>query len=252
VPFHIAVSGKGGTGKTTLSAVILRYLIRSGKGPALVIDADADGNLAQALGLNGMQTVGEILDEMEKKATQLPPGVSKDAWMEGKLAEVMVEEKGFDFLSMGRGEGPGCYCYVNTVLRRIMDNLENNYPYSLMDNAAGMEHLSRRTTRAADVLFLVSDHSVKGVQSGARIAELAQELNLDVKEMGFVINRVPGEIDPVIRHKVEEKGLKIIGFIPEDEEIGQFDLAGKSLLELPEDNKVTQAVREMVEKILAN
>jgi CO dehydrogenase maturation factor len=252
VPFHIAVSGKGGTGKTTLSAVILRYLIRSGKGPALVIDADADGNLAQALGLDGMQTVGEILDDMEKKASQMPPGVSKDEWLEGKLAEVMVEEKGFDFLSMGRGEGPGCYCYVNSVLRRIMDNLENNYPYSVMDNAAGMEHLSRRTTRAADILFLVSDHSLKGVASGARIAELAKELGLDVKQMGFVINRVPGEIDPVIRHKVEEKGLKIIGSMPEDKQIGQFDLAGKSLLELPEDNNVTQAVREMVEKILAN
>jgi CO dehydrogenase maturation factor len=235
-----------------LSAVILRYLIRSGKGPALVIDADADGNLAQALGLDDMHTVGEILDEMEKNASQLPPGVSKDAWLEGKLAEVMVEEKGFDFLSMGRGEGPGCYCYVNSVLRRIMDNLEDNYPYSLMDNAAGMEHLSRRTTRAADVLFLVSDHSLKGVQSGARIAELAQELNLDVKEMGFVINRVRGDIDPVIRQKVEEKDLKIFGSIPEDEEIGQFDLAGQSLLDLPEDNKVTQAVREMVEKILVN
>lgn len=252
MPFHIAVSGKGGTGKTTLSAVILRYLIRSGKGPALIIDADADGNLAQALGLDGMQTVGEILDEMEKKASQLPPGVSKDEWLEGKIAEVMVEEKGFDFLSMGRGEGPGCYCYVNSVLRRIMDNLENNYPYSVMDNAAGMEHLSRRTTRAADILFLVSDHSLKGVASGARIAELAKELKLDVKEMGFVINRVRGDIDPVIRQKIEEKGLKIIGSIPEDDQIGTFDLEGRSLLELPEDNKVAQAVGKMVEKILVN
>jgi CO dehydrogenase maturation factor len=232
--------------------VILRYLIRSGKGPALVIDADADGNLAQALGLDGMQTVGEILDEMEKKASQLPPGVSKDEWLEGKLAEVMVEEKGFDFLSMGRGEGPGCYCYVNSVLRRIMDNLDNNYPYSVMDNAAGMEHLSRRTTRAADILFLVSDHSLKGVTSGARIAELAQELGLDVKQMGFVINRVPGEIDPVLRQKVEEKGLQIIGSIPEDDQIGKFDLEGKSLLDLPEGNKVAQAVGEMVDKILVN
>jgi CO dehydrogenase maturation factor len=227
-------------------------LIRSGKGPALIIDADADGNLAQALGLDGMQTVGEILDEMEKKASQLPPGVSKDEWLEGKLAEVMVEEKGYDFLSMGRGEGPGCYCYVNSVLRRIMDNLENNYPYSVMDNAAGMEHLSRRTTRAADILFLVSDHSLKGVASGAKIAELAKELKLDVKEMGFVINRVRGDIDPVIRQKVEEKGLKIIGSIPEDDQIGTFDLEGRSLLELPEDNKVAQAVGEMVEKILVN
>ena len=252
MPFHIAVSGKGGTGKTTLSAVILRYLIRSGKGPALVIDADADGNLAQALGLDGMQTVGEILDEMEKKASRLPAGVSKDDWLEGKLAEVMVEEKGFDFLSMGRGEGPGCYCYVNSVLRRIMDNLENNYPYSVMDNAAGMEHLSRRTTRAADVLFLVSDHSLKGVASGARIAELAKELGLDVKKVGFVINRVPGEMDPVIRQKVEEKGLQIFGSIPEDDQIGRFDLEGRTLLDLPEDNTVAQAVGEMVEKILVN
>ena len=252
MPFHIAVSGKGGTGKTTLSAAILRYLIQAGKGPCLVIDADADGNLAEALGLNGMQTVGAILDEMEQKASQMPPGVSKDDWLEGKLNEVMVEEKGFDFLSMGRGEGPGCYCYVNTVLRRIMDNLENNYPYSLMDNAAGMEHLSRRTTRAADILFLVSDHSLKGIQSGARIAELAQELKLDFKQTGFVINRVPGEMDPLIRQKIEEKGLAILGTIPEDPQIGKFDLEGRSLLELPEDNTVVQAVRELMEKILVN
>jgi CO dehydrogenase maturation factor len=183
VPFHIAICGKGGTGKTTLSAVILRLLIRSKKTPVLVIDADADGNLAQALALKGVQTVGAMLDEMEKKVSQLPPGMSKDKWLEAKLAELLVEEKGFDFLSMGRGEGPGCYCYVNSVLRRLMDNLENNYPYSVMDNAAGMEHLSRRTTRAADILFLVSDHSVRGVESGARIAELAK-LKLDVKD-GF-------------------------------------------------------------------
>jgi CO dehydrogenase maturation factor len=163
---------------------------------------------------------------------------------------LLVEEKGFDFLSMGRGEGPGCYCYVNSVLRRIMDNLENNYPYSVMDNAAGMEHLSRRTTRAADLLFLVSDHSLRGVESGARIAELAKELKLDVKEMGFVINRVPGTMDPVIRQKVKEKGLKIFGSVPEDDQIKRFDLEGRSLLELPDDNQVTRAVREMVEKIL--
>lgn len=252
MPFHIAVSGKGGTGKTTLSALILRYLIRSGKGPALVIDADADGNMAEALGLNEVQTVGAILEEMERKASQMPPGVSKDEWLEGKLSEVMVEEKGFDFLSMGRGEGPGCYCYVNTVLRRIMDNLDNTYPYSVMDNAAGMEHLSRRTTRAADILFLVSDHSLKGIQSGARIAELAQEMKLDVKQMGLVVNRVPGEMDPLIRKKVKEKGLKILGAIPEDAHIGRFDLEGTSLLELPEDNTVVQAVREIMEKILVN
>lgn len=248
--FSIAISGKGGTGKTTLSAVIVRYLVRLGKGPALAVDADADGNLAEALGLNGVKTVGAVLEEMEKKVSQFPPGFSKDDWLEAKLTEVMIEEKGFDFLSMGRGEGPGCYCYVNSILRRIMDVLEQNYPYLVMDNAAGMEHLSRRTTREADILFLVSDHSIKGVQSGARIAELARELELDVRKMGFVINRVPGEVNPVIRQKVEETGLGIIGSIPEDGLIKRFDLEERSLLELPEDNKVVKAVKEMVEKSL--
>jgi CO dehydrogenase maturation factor len=233
-----------------LSAVILRLLIRAGKGPVLVIDADADGNLADALGLKGTETVGAVLDEMEKKASQLPPGMSKDTWLEARLAEVLVEEKGFDFLSMGRGEGPGCYCYVNSVLRRIMDKFESQYPYSVMDNAAGMEHLSRRTTRAADCLFLVSDHSLRGVESGARIAELAKELKLDVKEMGFVINRVPGNIDPVIIQRVKEKGLTIFGSIPEDDQIKRFDLEGRSLLDLPDDNQVTRAVGEIVGKIL--
>ncbi len=248
--FSIAISGKGGTGKTTLSAVIVRYLVRLGKGPALAVDADADGNLAESLGLNGVKTVGAVLEEMEKKVSQFPPGFSKDDWLEAKLTEVMIEEKGFDFLSMGRGEGPGCYCYVNSILRRIMDVLEQNYPYLVMDNAAGMEHLSRRTTREADILFLVSDHSIKGVQSGARIAELARELELDVRKMGFVINRVPGEVNPVIRQKVEETGLGIIGSIPEDGLIKRFDLEERSLLELPEDNKVVKAVKEMVEKSL--
>jgi CO dehydrogenase maturation factor len=250
VSFHVAICGKGGTGKTTLSAVILRLLIHAGKGPVFVIDADADGNLADVLGLKGAETVGAVLDEMEKKASQLPPGMSKDDWLEARLAEVLVEEKGFDFLSMGRGEGPGCYCYVNSVLRRIMDKLESQYPYSVMDNAAGMEHLSRRTTRAADCLFLVSDHSLRGVESGARIAELAKELKLDVKEMGLVINRVPGSIDPVIIQRVKEKGLKIFGSIPEDDQVKRFDLEGRSLLDLPDDNQVIRAVGEIAGKIL--
>jgi CO dehydrogenase maturation factor len=248
--FHIAICGKGGTGKTTLSALILRSLIRAGKGPVLAIDADADGNLAQALGLPRVETVGAVLEEMEKKASRLASGVSKDEWLEARLTEVMVEEKGYDFLSMGRGEGPGCYCYVNSVLRRIMDKIEHGYAYSVMDNAAGMEHLSRRTTRAADALFLVSDHSARGVESGGRIAELTRELRLDVKRMGFVINRVPGEMAPVIRHKVQEQGLEILSSIPEDDEIKRFDLEGRSLLELPADNQVAQAVRELLEKIL--
>jgi len=250
MPFTIAVTGKGGTGKTTLSAVLVRQLIRLGKGPTLAIDADADGNLADALNLNGIVTLGAVLEELEKKMSQLPPGVSKDAWLEGKVSEVMLEERGFDFLSMGRGEGPGCYCYVNSVLRRYMDLLEQNYTFLVMDNAAGMEHLSRRTTRDADLLLLVSDHSAKGVQSGARIAELARDLELNVEKMGFVINRVPGEIDPLLMKKIEQTGLCVLGSVPEDDLIGRFDLEGRSFLELPDDNQVVKAVQEILNRNL--
>jgi len=221
-----------------------------GKGPTLAIDADADGNLADALNLNGIVTLGAVLEELEKKMSQLPPGVSKDAWLEGKVSEVMLEERGFDFLSMGRGEGPGCYCYVNSVLRRYMDLLEQNYTFLVMDNAAGMEHLSRRTTRDADLLLLVSDHSAKGVQSGARIAELARDLELNVEKMGFVINRVPGEIDPLLMKKIEQTGLCVLGSVPEDDLIGRFDLEGRSFLELPDDNQVVKAVQEILNRNL--
>lgn len=248
--FTLAVSGKGGTGKTTLVGLILRELLREGRKPVLVIDADHDGNLAQVLGIQVPRTVGEVVEELQKKISQLPPGFSKDQWLEAKLSEVMVEEKGYDFLSMGRGEGPGCYCYVNSVLRTIMDNLEKEYPYVLMDNAAGMEHLSRRTTRDADVLLIVSDHSRKGIQSALRIADLAKELELDIKRMGVVINRAPGgQADPRLLKDVEERGLEVTGVIPEDEGITRFDMEGRSVLELPEEDPAVQAVKGILRGI---
>lgn len=248
--FTLAVSGKGGTGKTTLVGLILRELLREGRKPVLVIDADHDGNLAQVLGIKEPRTVGEVVEELQKKATQLPPGLSKDQWLKGKLSEVIVEEKGYDFLSMGRGEGPGCYCYVNSVLRTIMDSLEREYPYVLMDNAAGMEHLSRRTTRDADLLLIVSDHSRKGIQSALRIADLAKELELDIKRMGIVINRAPGgKADPRLLEEVEAKGMEVLGVIPEDERISLFDMEGRSVLDLPEEDPAVEAVRDILKAV---
>lgn len=249
--FHIAVCGKGGTGKTTISGVILRSLLLAGKVPVLVIDADADGNLADALGIKVIQTVGEVVEEMEQKASQFPPDVPKEKWLEGRLNSLLAEEKGFDFLSMGRGEGPGCYCFVNSVLRRLMDKIEGNYPYSIMDNAAGMEHLSRRTTRAADLLLIVSDHSMRGVEGAGRIAQLATELKLDIGKMGLVINRVKGDINEAIRHKAQQCGLEIMTSIPEDDQIKGFDLKGISLLELPAQNRVLTAVTGLLERTLS-
>ncbi|RLA79671.1 MAG: hypothetical protein DRG33_03620 [Deltaproteobacteria bacterium] len=250
--FSIAVSGKGGTGKTTIAGLILKELLGEGRKPVLVIDADHDGNLAQVLGIEEGKTVGEVVEELQEKVSQFPPGFSKDQWLEARLQEVMVEEKGFDFLSMGRGEGPGCYCYVNSVLRRIMDTVTRDYPYILMDNAAGMEHLSRRTTRDVDVLLVVSDHSMKGVKSAARIAELAKELDLKIGRIGLLINRAPGEVDRRLMKEAEGAGLEILGVIPEDEEIAQYDLEGRSLLELPGGNAALKQVRGFLEKVLIN
>lgn len=217
----------------------------------MVIDADHDGNLAQVLGIKEERTVGEVIDELQKGVSSLPPGFSKEEWLRSKLSEIMVEEKGYDFLSMGRGEGPGCYCYVNSALRAIMDSLEKGYPYVLMDNAAGMEHLSRRTTRDADVLLIVSDHSRKGIQSATRIATLAKELELKIGRIGLVINRVPGgQVDPRIEDEVRGKGLELFGVIPEDQEVVRFDMEGKSVLELPERSLAVKAIRGILGKVL--
>lgn len=249
--FTVAVSGKGGTGKTTLVGLLLKEFLREGRKPVLVIDADHDGNLAEVLGIKGGRTVGEVVEELQRKVSEFPPGFSKDKWLQAKLSEVMVEERGYDFLSMGRGEGPGCYCYVNSVLRHIMDGLEKEYPYVLMDNAAGMEHLSRRTTRNADVLFIVSDHSRKGVSSAIRIAELAKELELDIGKVGLIVNRVSGgDVDPRLVEEAEKGGLEIVGVVPEDEEVERFDMEGRSLLELPEDSPAVRAVRGILRKVL--
>lgn len=250
MPFSMAISGKGGTGKTTITGLILKGLLAQGKRPVLVIDADHDGNLAQVLGIDERKTVGEVVEELQEKASDLPPDLSKEQWLSSKLQEVMVEERGFDFLSMGRGEGPGCYCFVNSVLRKIMDSLTGDYPYVLMDNAAGMEHLSRRTTRDADLLLLVSDHSMKGLKSALRIAELARELDLKIGRIGLVINRVPAEVDERLLRVADEGGLEVLGVVPEDEEIVRYDMEGRSLLDLPEGNRALKAAEEVLGRVL--
>ena len=248
--FSVAVSGKGGTGKTTIVGLLLKGLLKEGRKPVLVIDADHDGNLAQVLGIKELKTVGEVVEELQRQVSQFPPDLSKDRWLQSKLNEILVEGKGYDFLSMGRGEGPGCYCYVNSVLRNIMDHLEKEYPYLLMDNSAGMEHLSRRTTRDADVLLIVSDHSRKGIISALRIAELARELELKLGRLALVINRVQGEPDPRLLKEMEGMGVELIGVIPEDPKVQEFDMEGRSVLDLPEGSSAFQAVHEMLKKIL--
>jgi len=178
---NIAVAGKGGSGKTSVSSLIVRYLLKNGKTPILVVDADPNANLAEGLGLEVTETIGRILNDFQGEKLNIPAGMTKEAYLEYRLNEIVVENKGLDLITMGRGEGPDCYCYPNTILRKFADLLAGNYAYVVMDNEAGLEHLSRRTTQNVDALLMISDHSVKGVRTISRVRDLISELKLVVK-----------------------------------------------------------------------
>jgi CO dehydrogenase maturation factor len=248
--FSIAVAGKGGSGKTSLSSLIIRNLLNSNKSPILAVDADPNANLGESLGLEIKDTVGMMLDRFQKAKIDIPSGMTKEAYLEFKLNSLLVESRGIDLMTMGRGEGQDCYCYPNLILRKFIDSLQFNYPYVVMDNEAGMEHLSRGTTQDIDELLIVSNHSVKGVRTIARIKELVQELKLRVKHQSVVICMAPNSIDPLIAKEVDKLGLKIDSIIPEDELIYKFDLVSKSLLDLPDTSPAVKAVNDLMVKVL--
>jgi CO dehydrogenase maturation factor len=248
--FNIAVAGKGGSGKTSVASMVIRYLLSKGAGPVLAIDADPNANLGESLGLDIKQTVGLMLDDFQKDKIKIPPGMTKEAYLEFKLNEIIVESKGLDLVTMGRGEGPECYCYPNLMLKKFADTLSQNYPYTVMDNEAGMEHLSRRTTQNVDELLLISDHSVKGVRTIARIRELVAELKLSVKRQSVLINLVPDGLDPMVAEELKKLGINPTATVPLDEEVYQYDLKLKPLLDLPDSSKAVKAVNNLMTKLL--
>jgi len=249
--FSIAIAGKGGSGKTSTASLIIRYLQRQGFLPILAVDADGNANLGESLGLNTEKTIGSIIAAFNDDKMSIPSGLTKGVYLELKLNEAIVESNGLDLISMGRGEGTGCYCYPNTVLKKFIDELKSNYAYMVMDNEAGMEHLSRRTTENIDELFIVSDHSVKGIRTAARIIQLIEELKLIVGRQSVIINRVPQTIDNYVLKELEQVGIKPVATIPMDEEILKYDLEKQSLLDLPNNSKAVQAVMRLMEMILA-
>jgi CO dehydrogenase maturation factor len=248
--FNIAVAGKGGTGKTSVASMVIRHLLKKGAGPILAVDADPNANLGESLGLDIKQTIGSIIASFNEEKINIPPGMTKEAYLDIKLNGSIIETKGIDLVTMGRGEGPDCYCYPNVILRKFADTLSGNYPYMVMDNEAGMEHLSRRTTQNVDELLLISDHSVKGVRTIARIKELVTELKLEVKRQSVLINLVPDGISPAVADEMARLGIEAAAVLPLDEMVTNYDIQLKPLLELPDESKAVQAVDSLMTKLL--
>ena len=248
--FAIAVAGKGGSGKTSIASLIIRYLKNNRSGAILAVDADANANLGDSLGLRVGRTIGSIIASFNEEKINIPPGTTKEAYLDFRLNEAIVESQRLDLITMGRGEGPDCYCYPNNMLRRFIDKLGQNYSYIVMDNEAGLEHLSRRTTQNVDELLIISDHSVKGVRTVARIRDLITELGLKVKRWSLIINLVPGTLDSHISQELAQLGLKVAATVPVDEQIRKYDLEQKPLLELPDSSAAVRAVGELMDRVL--
>jgi len=242
----IAVTGKGGTGKTAVTAMLIRHLVKNSgkKYRMLVIDADADANLADALGVSAEKTIGDMREFMQQSRYNTPPDTDKQALFESKLFEILLEEDGFDLLVMGKPEGSGCYCFVNNLLRGIMDKTTANYDLVIIDTPAGLEHFSRKTIPDLDDLIVVTDESRRGLTTGERIRDLAGEIELKYKNLYVVVNKVTAGRKEKVLENASSLGLKVIGTVPYDESLAKFDLVGDPLMGLPDDSA---AVIEMTQ-----
>ena len=248
MPYTIALAGKGGSGKTTMAGLLVKYLVRHSKTPILAVDADCNANFNEVLGLEVKDTLGNAREDMKKGV--VPGGMTKDIFMEMKLEECMVEAPGFDLVVMGQPEGAGCYCAANSLLAGFMERLANNYPYIVMDNEAGMEHISRLTTKNVDILLIVADTSRRGLQAALRIDDLARSLNIGVGKSYVVINQVKNGLSEKALEMIGTAGLELAGTVPEDETVYNYDFNGQPTIEMPENSPSVQAAFKIFEKIM--
>ena len=247
----IAVAGKGGTGKTTITALIIDYLARNGKGAVLAIDADPSTNLNLALGVPLYDTVGDVREETATAVggSRALGGLSKWDYLDLRINESLVEETAFDLLAMGRPEGPGCYCAANNILRTSVDRLSGSYDYVVIDNEAGLEHLSRRTTQDVDLLLIISDPTLRGIIAAGRVAELIDELDTAVGAAYLVVNRVNGDdLSEPLKAAIVEQKLNLAGLLPADPAVNDLDAMGQPIVALPQDSPV----RRTLEAILSS
>jgi|LGVE01.1.fsa_nt_gb CO dehydrogenase maturation factor len=251
--FNIAIAGKGGVGKTSLTGMIIEYLVSEGLGPILAVDADANANLNEVLGQEVDLSIGQIKEEVnhaEMDGVPLPSGVTKNDFLQLRLNQAVAEGDGYDLLVMGRSQGAGCYCYVNGILKTQVEMLAKNYQYIIVDNEAGMEHISRGTLGKIDMLILISDCSRRGIQAVGRIKELVSELKLKVPVIKLIVNRAPnGILNEGTAEEIEKQGLDLIGVVPLDQNIFEYDAYGKPLIEMPAETASKIALREIVDKL---
>ena len=244
----IAVAGKGGTGKTTFSALLIRYLVDKNKGSIMALDADANANLNEALGLDVDVMISDILAET-KDPKSVPAGMTKDMFIDYKMAHAVIETKTVDLLVMGNPQGPGCYCYPNDLLKKHLESLSQNYDYLVADNEAGLEHISRRTIPNVDYLFVISDASARGIRSAGRVKQLVDSLNSPVKNIFLIVTKVPEDGIEALTPEIEKTGLQLIGTIPMDPNVTQYDIEAKPLFDLPEDSVAVKAVEEILSQV---
>jgi CO dehydrogenase maturation factor len=257
----IALAGKGGVGKTTIAGMVIKYLVQNKPGPVLAIDADPSSNLNMVLGLDLDWTVGDIREDMLAQVKSslviggaamgsLPGGISKHDYLDHQIRASLAEGEAFDLIAMGRSEGAGCYCAVNHNLREVIDSISKNYRYIVIDNEAGMEHLSRRTTRDVQHLLVVSDPTQRGIVAAERIASFRNELDIRIEHAYLIINRLPGSVPAALQAEVDKLDLPLLGTIASDEELSKFEFSGRPLVDLGNDSPVYQSVARMMDSIL--
>jgi len=244
----IAFAGKGGVGKTTVSSLVIRYMSQMDQGPILAVDADPNSNLGETLGHEVPSTIGDIRETYMKDPQGVPSGMDKVNYLETLVEQALIEKPSYDLLVMGRQEGQGCYCMVNNILNNFTDKLSAHYKYMVVDNEAGMEHLSRRTSGKVDMLFLVTDYSLRGLRAVKRINSMLESLKLDVKNLAIVVTRGPNDLSEPFMKEVDEIGLPIGCIIPNDPALLEFDMECRSLMELPDDSASVTAVQKLMEE----
>lgn len=250
--YIIAVSGKGGVGKTTLSALIVRQLLKRSKKPVLAIDADPNSCLDAALGVTVENTVGSVREEAREEAQKGLEGIAKTDLLNLRIAESLVESKGFDFIAMGRPEGPGCYCFANSVLKSVITQIADNYGFVVLDNEAGLENLSRRIVQKVDVLIMVSDPSKSGLKTLKRLHGLADEMDIKYGKLLIAVNRLQGKMPSIIDEITEDTKADMVFGIPDDKEIASYSEEGKALIGVSDDNPVVKLVDDIVTNLITN